>query len=183
MSQRVSIVYGIVATFLILPALAPTAQAQHFGIGGQAAWFKAADADSSSLMAGVHIRMKWGSFLALEGAVDYRKDTYLEQTVEVKFYPVMGSLIVFILPRGPLNPYLLGGIGYYFTTIQLQSGESDTQREFGYHLGAGLNVSVSPNLAVFGEFRYLQVDIQWSRENLDLGANGSSLRAGLTLYF
>ena len=173
-------VLGIVVAGIAVTA-AP-ASAQVFGIGGQGAWFKAADADSSSFMAGAHLRYRMTPFLGFEGAVDYRKDTYLDGELAVKFYPVMASLMLYIIPEGPFNPYLLGGVGFYFTTTDFGDGASETHHDFGYHVGVGLNWNVSAHLAIFGEFRYLQVDVQVERNHVSLGANGSAVRAGVTLY-
>ncbi len=155
------------------------------GVGAQGAWARPKDADHALGYVGAHLRLRPLAWLGLEGALDYRKESYAGESVTVRDVPVTASVLVFVIPRGPFNPYLIGGTGVHFT--RTEAGAVSTSDTFmGYHVGAGLQV-VLGGVAFFGEYRYtgvkIQADVGPNASRLSLDASGSNLRAGLTFWF
>ena len=112
--------------------------------------------------------------LALEAGAGYFKgkgnlkptNTSDAKTGEVDFdvVPILVSAKA-LIPVGPVDPYGEVGIGAYFTTVDVDvdvSGNSNTfsgstsgTTTFGLHLGAGLNVNITPRVFVGVEGRYI----------------------------
>ena len=89
----------------------------------------------------------------------------------VKLIGGIGSLVVH-LASGPIEPYLLGGAGYYQQNVSEDvSGAvsglthlSAKESKVGFHFGAGLKFRVL-GLAAFGEARYHTVNTSGSKTN------------------
>ncbi|MCS7312366.1 MAG: porin family protein [Acidobacteria bacterium] len=161
------------------------AETPTIGLGAQGAWTRPKDADHALGYVGAHLRLRPLAWLGLEGALDYRKESYADGSITVRDVPVTASVLVFVIPRGPFNPYLMGGTGVHFT--RTEAGTVSTSDAFmGYHVGAGLQV-VLGDVALFGEYRYMGVKIHAAvgphASRLSLDASGSNLRVGLTFWF
>ena len=119
-------------------------------IGGRASYFKAKGAADGSLYGGAQLRLHLTSMLALEGSVDERQEkfggTYVDET------PVQASLMLYLTPGAVISPYILGGVGYYYTHVQ---GVTGSTNRYGPHAGAGLEAALARHWTIDGSFRYL----------------------------
>ena len=151
------------------------------GVGVRGAWVDRPDSEENTQMVGGFFRL--GRALALEGAVDYRREE-LGGGAEVRTWPVTASLVASPIPF----LYGLAGVGWYNTTLELPStgGADDrTEREFGYHIGAGTRVPIVPSLSFLADLRYAYVDYQFDEfgeavSNFD-GGNYLTLNLGIML--
>lgn len=145
---------------LIAAALAPrgafadgdSLQASQPGVtfGGRAAYYRPKDADHGTLNGGAQLRLHFTSVLAVEGSVDYRQNSFASTTVDE--VPVQLSAMLYLMPSAIFSPYILGGVGWYYTHIQ---GFNTSTNRFGPHAGAGVEVALAPHWTVDGSFRYL----------------------------
>lgn len=137
-----------------------SAEARGFGLGARYSFVRNMDAKENSNMIGVLGRLR-GNVIGLEAAIDYRKDNF-GGDVSVKTWPITASLLIY-----PFTPiYGLAGFGWYNATIEypvLGSTKSSTSTQLGYHLGAGLEIPVSPNVSLNGEFRYIFLDYKFAK--------------------
>jgi opacity protein-like surface antigen len=118
--------------------------------GGRAAYYRPKDADHGTLNGGAQLRLHLTSVLAVEGSADYRQNNYGSTTVDI--VPVQLSLMAYLIPNAIVSPYILGGVGWYYTHVQ---GSSTSQNRYGPHAGAGLEVALARNWTVDGSFRYM----------------------------
>ncbi|MEO8587386.1 MAG: outer membrane beta-barrel protein [Acidobacteriota bacterium] len=147
---------SVISLFLIA---APPAHAQ-FSLGGHASYTKATGADGT-WGGGAQLRLRFPGPLGVEGLIDYKRTTYGTagtDTLRVEQYPVQASLMVFILP-GPVQPYLLGGGGWYFTRSTylgpLAALGADTQHTFGGHAGGGVEFGAHSKVSFHVDVRYV----------------------------
>jgi opacity protein-like surface antigen len=74
--------------------------------------------------------------------------------INTDLVPVMGTLRVRIPVSSNLEPYVGGGIGWEFLTVEGTDALGDFQNDydgFGAQLYGGLNLNVSPNAGLYGE--------------------------------
>lgn len=134
--------------------------AKGFGLGARYSFMRNIEAHANTNVIGVLGRLR-GDLIGVEAAIDYRKDN-LGGDVSVKTWPVTASLLIY-----PFTPiYGLAGFGWYNATVEypvLGSTKSNTSTQLGYHLGAGLEIPVSPNVSLNGEFRYIFLDYKFAK--------------------
>ena len=128
--------------------------------------------------------------LALEGSVDYRRQTVNENTpdeTKIHTYPVQASLLFYLFPNSRVSPFVLGGAGWYYTTVSGPGDYSNTQNRFGPHVGGGVEFYLSKQLSVDATYRYVWIEDVKSQnaavENKDYKDDGSMITAGLNLHF
>jgi opacity protein-like surface antigen len=101
--------------------------------------------------------------IGLEGSVSYRPGTEstavignFEQDYETKFVPLTGSLLLFIPVEG-FSPYGLAGVGAYYTFYadEPPTEDWDPTFNFGYHLGFGVELPFTENVALNLDYRYI----------------------------
>jgi opacity protein-like surface antigen len=126
-------------------------QAARAGItlGGRAMYYQPKDAQDGTLNGGAQLRLHFTSMLAVEGSADYRQNKFGGNTVDV--VPVQLSLMLYLAPSWVVSPYILGGVGWYYTHVQ---GGGTTNR-YGPHAGAGLELALAKNWSIDGSARYL----------------------------
>lgn len=90
--------------------------AEGVSLGGRAMYYRPNDADGGTLSGGAQLRIHLSSMLALEGSIDYRQSKFGETVIDV--YPVQASLLIYLLPRSRLTPFILGGGGWYYTHVR-----------------------------------------------------------------
>lgn len=177
----------VLSTSALLPTLAHPADseiAEGVSLGGRAMYFRAKDATDGSMSGGAQLRMHLSPMFALEGSIDYRKETFGTTVVDV--YPVQASLLVYLMPSSRLTPFVLGGGGWYYTHVR--APRDRTQYRFGPHAGAGLKLSLNKFWSIDGSYRYL-----WTRDinsedlahpaGRNFSDNGYMLTASLNHHF
>ena len=108
---------------------------------------------------GVALRAAILPFLSVEGGIAYRQQSYFNDDLVVRMWPVTASLW--------LNPvpmlYAGGGLGWYRTTYDYRSTlslEDVTSNKVGVHLGGGVAVPLTPALGLDlnGRYVFMQKD-------------------------
>jgi hypothetical protein len=174
---------GILLTLLLMLPLVTNAQVG-LSIGPHLGIQKAQDADESNYLFGGTLRAKFAA-LGAEGSISYRQEDYENGAVTVKSWPVTASGLIYPVPiiYGAL------GAGWYNTTFDFNdvyntAGFDDrTEQEFGWHLGAGLELPLSPRTKLFGDVRWVFLD--YELENLpsvvveEVNADFYSINAGV----
>jgi opacity protein-like surface antigen len=56
-----------------------------------------------------------------------------------------------------LRPYILGGVGFFNGKEEIDGDESDGETKFAFNLGAGAQMKLSGQMALFLEARYLSI--------------------------
>lgn len=192
--------YLIVSLVLSAAGLASPsiASAQGFGLGGRMAWVTAdSDADVDSVrFVGGQIRMlgpRWG----IEISLDHNTETLKILQQKISETPIQTSLLM-RLASGSVSPFLLGGGGWYkrkveFLDLPDQPEESNT--EFGWHAGGGLEIFAGRHIGIHGDYRYTFLDFGDDDDDEDddddggfiggllPGHRGSMWTLGVTFYF
>lgn len=96
--------------------------------------------------AGLAVRGSVLPMVKAEVGVGYRNDPYMNGDLNVRMWPVTGSLWLTPLPLF----YFGGGAGVYQTTYDYNDAlglQNETSREFGTHLGGGVTFPLIPAIA------------------------------------
>jgi hypothetical protein len=153
-------------------------------IGGRAMWFDPKDGESS-WSGGAQVRLYLLRFFAIEGSADYRQNKFNGSTVHT--YPVQVSGLLYLFPSWRLTPFILGGAGWYYTTVDGPGGFSDTTNRFGVHAGGGLQYFISRHFSVDSTYRYIWLEDVASRNqsltNKDYRDSGQMVTIGLNFHF
>jgi len=157
-----------------------------FSIGPRATYSTPKDADKGLWDPGVQARLHLSPALGLEASIDYRKNDFGPLTT-IKTYPVQASLLAYLIPGGAVSPFLLGGVGWYYTQVDGPFGYSNTTSRFGLHAGAGLEVMLNKSISLDGTYRYLWLEDVASKDVNALHKNyqdsGSMITIALNLLF
>ena len=161
------------------------ADAGRISFGPRAVWFEPEDADDSQFFGGGQLRFHLTKTFAIEGSADYRRSDFGATNVHV--YPVQASLLAYFLPTKYVSPFILGGAGWYFTTVEGPGNLDETQNRFGPHAGAGLQFFMGPLWSIDTTYRYTWVEDIESRDasliNRDFSDRGHMVTVGLNYHF
>lgn len=136
-------------------AACPTAYGEGgpLSIGGRAVDFVPRDG-SAAWMGGVQARLQLPLFFAVEGSVDYRREAFGATTAHE--WPVQVSGLLYVLPKIIwVQPFILGGVGWYNTTVEEPGGVSATQNRFGPHVGAGAEFNLNARWFLDATYRFI----------------------------
>lgn len=152
------------------PALfAETAEAEKkLSVGPRATYYTAQDADSGQWFPGVQARMRLTPDLGLEASIDYLNNDYGPLTT-IKTLPVQGSILAFINPGDIVKPFVLGGLGWYYTMVDGPFGYDNSSSRFGLHAGLGLEIALNKSLYLSGTYRHV-----WLKEVASRDASAQS---------
>jgi opacity protein-like surface antigen len=141
------------------------------GFGPQLGYQKSAKADEGSFFGGAAVRLKLSPSLAVEGAILYRTEEYVDSEgnissqVKVKNWPVMVTGMFYPIPIA----YGLIGAGWYHSTIEYEFDgldqvvdEESTETDFGWHFGGGVEMPVGSKVKLTGDIRYVFLDYDFS---------------------
>jgi hypothetical protein len=74
---------------------------------------------------------------AAEASITFHQNRYADGDVSVTQYPVQLTAMLYVLPVGPLRPYILGGVGWYYTRFDysgvFNAINDRTEHIFGWH--------------------------------------------------
>ena len=98
-------------------------------------------------------------FLSAEGGIAYRDESFANDDLKVRMWPVTASLWLTPVPM----LYAGGGLGWYRTTYDYKSTllfEDRTTDQVGVHLGGGLSIPMAHSLGldVNGRYVFMQKD-------------------------
>ena len=153
-------------------------------IGGRATYFDPKDG-SSRWFGGAQLRLHPWKYLAFEGSADYRRNDIGDTRVHT--YPVQVSALIYPLGTTRLAPFLLGGGGWYYTTVKGPGGFDDTQNRFGAHAGGGLQFFFNKHVSIDGTYRYIWLEkIESKDQNIvdkKFQDNGHMVTAAINFHF
>lgn len=142
----------IISVFFILAGLS-ILNAQSLSIGPQVAYIKTSDAEKGVFMPAGAVRLNLGG-LAIEGSIGYKSEEFADGVVKATSYPIMATAMLKLLPL----IHVEAGLGWYNTKIEysgiLSALPSETQKEVGYHAGAGIELDLGSAL-ITGDLRYV----------------------------
>ncbi|MFH1279753.1 MAG: outer membrane beta-barrel protein [Candidatus Eisenbacteria bacterium] len=178
MSRRVS----RVALLPLLTLLLVPQASEATGVGPQVGYYKATDADEGEFMFGGALRIHLSKFFGVEGSINYRQEKYADDQVTVKSWPVMATALVYPLPV----VYGLAGGGWYNVTIDYDEDlvlESQTDNQFGYHFGGGVELPLGQSALIVADIRYVFLDYEFEEfpGSGDTDANFYVITIGLLL--
>jgi opacity protein-like surface antigen len=132
-------------------------------IGVRAGFVMATDAEEAVPFIGAGLRLPIADVAAVEFTVDYWTDEYEDGDAEITHIPVMISgMFYFPIETPTTTPYILAGVGMHSIDIEysgaLSGEENDSDAEFAFHAGAGLELTLSPNLKVHMDVRWILMD-------------------------
>lgn len=155
-----------------------------FSIGGRATYTDPKEGQSR-WFGGAQVRVNPFKYLSFEGSADYRRQDTAGSRVHT--YPVQVSALIYPLGHTRLAPFLLGGGGWYYTTVKGPGNFDDTQNRFGLHAGGGLQFFLNDHVSIDGTYRYLWLeDIQSKDQNIkdkNFNDNGHMVTVGLNFHF
>lgn len=178
-----------------------TAHAQ-LGVGMRLAWVKpntdVQPPPDSQRFTGAQLRARLSPRTGIELSYDWFTEENDTKTIRTKERPFQGTLLVNLM-GGSFAPQLLGGIGWYKTTVETLDGsdkvlESSSDTKLGYHFGFGAEIRAGSHFGLHGDYRYRyihtdeEVDsgvpvIGGIFEKLGLSRSGSMWTGGVTVYF
>jgi len=121
-------------------------------LGGHAAYYRANDAGGGDLMQGAQVRYHLTRRWALEAAAGFLREEAGGAKVDV--VPLQFSALIYLMPHGyTVAPYILGGVGWYYTHIYLP--EAGSEFRFGPHAGAGVEYFLNTAWSADVSARYL----------------------------
>ena len=144
-------------------------------LGPQLGYQKSGDADNGKLMYGLALRIHGVPFIGFEGSINYRQESYLNDKITVKSYPVMVTGLLYVLPM----VYGAVGFGWYNTKFDYSSDinnagiADETKQKVGWHFGAGVQLPLGLN-----SDNYLTADIRYVFLNYEFqGVPGSDVNS------
>lgn len=142
--------------------------------------------DHSRPFGGAQARLHLGPVLAIEASADARRDRF-DGSTKMWTVPVQVSALVYLIPTGPISPFLLAGPGWYYTRIEGPGDFKDTQHRFGLHAGGGLQWWLSRGISVDGTYRYLWTEKLESKDaslrDKKFDDSGHMFTVGLNFHF
>lgn len=168
-----------------------SASAQGFGLGARLAWVKQdVDVDAESVrFTGFQMRTAGGK-AGFELSMDRHSETF--ENTKVTETPIQASLLLRLSQSG-FSPYLLGGGGWYRRTVEPIDGpdnSGETNTEFGWHAGGGLEILAGRHFGIHGDYRFTNLDFGSDDDEdegfiggLIPGYRGSMWTLGATIYF
>lgn len=158
------------------------------GIGPKVGYYSAPDAENGAVFIGLQSRSR-GEIFGFELAAEYRgqqRYNVTGGTLKVSQIPVTASLLAYVPLTPVVQPYVLAGLGAYYTIYDYDGGfispGDDSELNLGYHLGLGGEIAVSPIAALNIDYRYLYLD--GNNDNFgDKKFSGNVISMGFTFYF
>ncbi|HBA61479.1 MAG TPA: hypothetical protein DCZ92_11825 [Elusimicrobia bacterium] len=183
---------GCIAAAALLLGLQPAVFAEAeavekvLAVGPRATYYTAQDADSGQWSPGVQARVHLSPDLGLEASIDYLRNDFGPLTT-IKTFPIQGSLLAYINPGEVVKPFLLGGVGWYYTMVDGPFGYDNSTSRFGLHAGAGLDINLNKSLYLSGSYRHVWLKEVASRDASALSRtyhdSGSMITLALNFRF
>ena len=171
----------IVTLSALLSILFCGSHASAIDLYGYGSYWSKQDADGS-WGAGVGLAIPlFTEYLRLDGRAHFFSDSDTGIVYEnVTMIPFDLGLQLHILPRGNVDPYLLGGVSYLYVD---SSSEADLDSKFSGYIGAGLDVPLGTRMVKFfveGLYRFAELD-GLLEDKIDVGGFTGNL--GIKFHF
>ncbi len=170
-----------------LPVVLADEEPASFSIGPVGGYLRARDADRGTWFGGAKARLHVLRFLAAEASITFHQNRYEDGDILVTQYPVQLTAFLYIIPVGPIRPYILGGVGWYYTRIDYRDNldfiDDQTDHFFGVHLGAGVEIMLGKQVSIDADVRYIFVNASTEQVIKDQDFNYWQITFGLNFYF
>jgi hypothetical protein len=148
----------VMAICAVMVLTAAATQAGMADVGARAGYMRISEADDGAFLGGLFFRTDWRQVVFIDGSVYYHSEE-VARDVDLELIPIQLSAMLFLLGRdGVLNPFVLGGGGLYWTRTTASGDDSDSEFDFGWHLGFGADYNLSDRMFIESEFRYMWLD-------------------------
>ena len=174
------IFWTVLLLVLFLVPLTGYSDSGKFGLGARGGLYKSTDADGSKLYGGIQARWKLSPSLSFEGAFEYRPTESYPNNRKITSYPLLASALFHLMPGAKFSPYLLGGLGWYYSKIEDSTGSNTTYTP-GLHLGGGLDIPLNPDISFNADIRYYFLNYGDQKVS-DLKTDGYIISVGFTFY-
>ena len=135
-----------------------SALAQQGDFGARLGYQRLTDGNSGAFVGGGYFRWDWHRIVMLEAAVLYHVEE-VNATTDLELWPLQFSGLIYPLRRDyAISPYLLAGGGLYVTRLVEEHAKSESDFDFGWHLGFGLDFALNDRVFLEADFRYLWLD-------------------------
>jgi len=135
-----------------------SAWAEQGDFGARFGYQRLAGGDNGAMVGGGFFRWDWHRIVMLEAAVLYHVEE-VSPAVDLELWPLQFSGLIYPLRRDyALSPYILGGGGLYITRVVEKDVSSESNFDFGWHLGFGIDFALSDRVFLETDFRYLWLD-------------------------
>lgn len=170
----------------LVPGSLADEEAGGFSIGPAGGYLRARGSDRGTWFGGAQARLRILNFLAAEASITFHQSHYEHGDILVTQYPVTLTAMLYIIPVGPIRPYILGGVGWYYTRIDyrdnLSSIDDQTDHFFGVHLGAGLELMLGKSASLDADFRYIFINAT-NEQVINRDFNYWQITFGLNFFF
>ena len=166
---------SILIIFFVLQSAAQSSAS----FGPQIGFYKARDADYVSALGGLSFRSKLSDGFGIEGSINYRREEYNDGRVDVNSWPVMVTGLFYLAPV----VYGAFGAGWYNSNIEYHypagilggpgTVVSDTQQEFGWHFGGGVELQAGPSVKLVGDLKYVFLNYDFTNFPGSNGVNSN----------
>lgn len=163
------------------------------GFGPRIGYYHVDDFDDGTFFYGLQARARLGPAVGLEGSISYRPGTEnsfivddVEQSFETKFVPITASLLLFLPISPAISPYGLAGAGAYYTIYDTEGDlidDIDSEFNFGYHLGFGVELPFGENVALSLDYRYIFLTADNGDTPDDADFSGNAFTGAIMFYF
>ncbi len=148
------------------PFLAPApVQKDEFQLwtGGHLGFTDAYDAEELNFVFGANVRMKFNSWLALDGTLDINmRQSFEDGQIHVSQYPVEIGALLYLPLELPVRPYGIAGLGFAFTrttfTGNLGGLNDTTELNALFFLGFGAEWEIQENLLLDANLRFIFIN-------------------------
>ena len=177
--MKIVTVRKVAMLLAILALFSAPSWAGSFSVYGS--YWDTKDADAS-WGAGVRTGFNFTKMLELEfrGTYypDFKNDQFSGQAFELTAIPVDGGLKLNFLPDQVVNPFIGGGVTYYF----LSTDPGSVEDQSGVYLNGGLDIGAKDSARFFAELMWRKVDtaLSFGAFDEDVKFDGVSLNAGAT---
>lgn len=202
--RNIGVISVVAGAASMLAVSSTPARAEGAGnYGAHVAYMKSKDAHDGHYLVGGHMELMLAPFLGVQGAVDYRSEERFvvrtpqgDEGLDVRSLPVLVTGRLYLPAPMTFRPYALAGAGWYRVVYDYSSGletrlglKDESVSTFGWHLGAGARMALSPRVSLDGEARYAFIDPERKlgkevREEIrDLNYDAFHVGVGLSVGF
>ncbi len=158
------LLFGILLVILFIPSVysAEIEREESYGYFGVRVGYMEIDGieDGGSANLGFTLGFRVSNPVAIEFSLDYHSSEF--SAVDRTTYAFQASLLLYLTSNTNVQPYLVGGGGYYISGydywINGYKYTDFTSHKFGGHLGAGIDIMLGEYSTITFDVRYIGVD-------------------------
>jgi hypothetical protein len=117
----------------------------------------------ANLIAGAALRLRLIPVIGVDASINYHQEEFAGDGLVVRSWPVQVTGLLYVLPVA----YAAMGAGWYMTTFDVEGApgvvlEDDTETDFGWHFGGGLEIPLGYTAKLVGDLRYVFIDYDFA---------------------